>query len=60
MFCTYKQCDCLQGKVSCVQATTDIAGSDNVVNIKKHNNNKNLAMAQVDMPLGKLNFPLLR
>lgn len=40
-----------------MQAITDITGSDNMVNIKRHNSNKNLAMAQGDMPLGKLNFP---
>jgi hypothetical protein len=50
MFCTHKQYNCLQGKLSCVKAITDINGSDNVVNIKRHKSNKSLAMAQGDMP----------
>lgn len=50
MFCTHKQYNCLQGKLSCVQAITDIKGSDNVVNIKRHKNNNSLAIAQGDMP----------
>ena len=40
-----------KNRVSCVRAITDNNGSGNVVNIKIHNHNESLAMAQEDVPL---------
>ena len=57
MFCMYKLYNCLKEKVSCKQVFTDTNGPDNLVNVKIHTSNKCLAMAQGDMPLGKLNLP---
>ena len=47
--------NCLKGKVNCVKAFTDTAGSGNVVNIKIRTSNESLAMAQEDVPLRQLN-----
>jgi hypothetical protein len=47
--------NCFKDNVSCVKVITDTNGSGNVVNIKIHTNNQNLAMVQENVPPRELN-----
>jgi hypothetical protein len=53
----YKLYNCCRGNIHCARAITDTTGSGNVVNIKIHTSNENLAMTQDDIPLRELNSP---
>jgi hypothetical protein len=57
LYVIYKLYNCLKGRVDCIRAITDANRSGNVVNIKIHTSNENLAIAPEEVPLQEINVP---
>jgi hypothetical protein len=51
LYVSYKLYNCFKNRAHCVKVITDTNGSGNIVNIKIHTSNENLAIAQEDVPL---------